>query len=264
MNEELADIKLFLLDMDGTVYLEGSPLPGAAAAIERIRQSGRKVCFLTNNSSRSAESYLEKLASMGIAAQQGEVYTSGQATTEYLTSQYPGAKVYLVGTDSLKREFASAGIRLTEDDPDVVVLGFDTTLTYQKLVKLTRFIRGGAAFIATHPDINCPAPVSYVPDVGAMLALVEASTGMRPSAVCGKPFRPMGQAVMKRFSLRAEQIAMVGDRLSTDMLFAENNGFFSVLVLSGETDEEMLAKSRVKPRAVLKSLAEVPDYFFGD
>lgn len=250
-------IKLFLLDMDGTVYLGNKLINGSVKAIERMRTSGRQICFLTNNSSKSLVDYAAKLHGMGIPVSEQEIYTSGLATIEHLNTFYSGAPVYLVGTDSLKEEFCRGGIPLTEHEPEIVVLGYDTTLTYGKLVKLTKCVKKGVRFIATHPDVNCPADDVYVPDVGSFLALVEASTGIKPSAILGKPYRYMAESIMRRFGLEASEIAMVGDRLSTDMAFAINSGFLSVLVLSGETDRAAYEKSGFQVDAVIESIDRI-------
>lgn len=254
--KSLKGIKLFLLDLDGTVYLENTLIRGALSKINEMRQKA-SVCFLTNNSSKSADAYREKLTRFGICVRKNEIYTSGQATAEYLRSERPGKSVYLVGTKLLAEEFKRYGIILTQDSPDIVVLGYDTELTYDKLVKLTRFVSLGAELIATHPDINCPAQDVYVPDVGSFLKLVEASTGKRPSVIIGKPYREMGERILKRFSLQPNEVAMIGDRLSTDIRFAVCNGFISILVLSGETTKQAAICSDIKPDIVADSIASV-------
>jgi HAD superfamily hydrolase (TIGR01450 family) len=230
---KLRNIECFLLDMDGTVHLSGAPIDGAAAAIERMRAQG-SVFFVTNNTSVSRGDYVKKLCGMGIAASEKDVYTAGNATISYLNSQHGGKRVFLLGTPALKSEFGAGGIPLDYDDPELVVIGFDTTLTYANLAAACAHIRRGIPYLCTHPDINCPVKGGYIPDVGSFVALIEKSTGKSPFIICGKPFKPMGDAIGQLTGCAPSKIAMVGDRLSTDMRFAEANGFISVLTLTGE------------------------------
>ena len=254
----LKDIKLFLLDQDGTLYLSDKPIMGAAAAVKRMRQAGAGVCFLTNNSSKSSANYLAKLTRLGFEPKQEEIYTSSLATIEYLKQHYPRKKVYLLGTKALEIEFLHHGIKVVQKSPDIVVAGYDTELTYQKLCDACVHISRGAGYIATHPDLTCPAEGGlFLPDTGSFIALINAATGRLPEAVCGKPNAPMADGIKRHFGFEAPQIAMVGDRLSTDMQFAKDFGFVSILVLSGETTEKMLKKSDIKPDLVLNSVAEL-------
>ena len=170
--KQLDNIKLYLLDMDGTVYLENTLLDKALETINYLRKKA-KIVFLTNNSSKSATSYIEKLHKLGIDITSDEIYTSGQATCEYLNKHFKNKSVYLVGTKALEDEFKEYNIPLNDTNPDLVVLGYDTTLTYEKLVKITTFINQGKTYIATHPDINCPATPYYVPDIGSFISLIE-------------------------------------------------------------------------------------------
>jgi len=256
-NNAFSRIKLFLLDMDGTVYVDGKLIDGALTALEKIRSSGRKLCFLTNNSSRSADEYIEKLFRMGIEISADEIYTSGMATVRYLKEKHPGKTVYLMGTDRLIKEFQGNGITLVERNADIVVVGYDTELTYKKLIFATDNINRGAFYICTHSDINCPSAPYYLPDVGSFIELIKKSTGRSPDIICGKPFEPMGQAVAAKFGLEPYEIAMVGDRLSTDIAFGKLNGFTSVLVLSGETTTEMHDKSDIKADIVIDSIKDL-------
>ena len=164
----LADIRLFLLDMDGTVYLGSRLLPGSLDFLRYLGETGRDHLFLTNNSSRNAQYYAQKLTKLGWPAQPGEILTSGEATALYLGGLKPAARVYLLGTPDLETEFEGHGFVLTDENPDYVVLGFDMTLTYDKLVRACDLVRGGVPFIATHPDLNCPTETGYIPDCGAM------------------------------------------------------------------------------------------------
>ena len=252
------DIKYFLLDMDGTVYLGDEVIGDMVSTLEKLRNSGKKLIYLTNNSSSSNEKYIKKLTKMGLYRDGDEVYTSGMATAEYLNEKFSGKTVYLLGTDSLKREFSESGIKLVDDiQPDICVLAYDTELTYGKLCKFTKYIKNGAYYIATHPDVNCPAPEVFVPDVGSFMALIEKSTGLKPSEIIGKPFPGMGERLKRRLNLESNNFVMVGDRLHTDIKFGNNCGFYTILVLSGESTLEDLKKYDAKPSFILQSLNDI-------
>lgn len=249
-------IKCFLLDMDGTVYLSGKAITGAAEAVERIRKNS-KALFVTNNTSRSRNDYVAKLCGMGISVTSDDIYTAGNATVDYLNLNYNGARVHVLGTANLKQEFIGGGITLCDKSPELVVIGFDTDLTYDNLSRACTFIREGVPFIATHPDFNCPIEGGYIPDVGSFLALIKASTNKEPSLVCGKPYAAIAKGIAARVGCGGKQIAMVGDRLSTDMQFAINNGFSSILVLSGEATKKDLEQSGLKVDLTLNSIADI-------
>lgn len=252
--QNLQDIKCFLLDMDGTVYLGSKAIEGAAQAIERMRKNAR-VIFLTNNTSRARSDYAVKLSNMGILASLQDIYTAGNATIDYLNKNHKGEKVFLLGTDTLKNEFSAGGITITDSQPDLVVVGFDTSLTYARLSLACDFLRKGIKLIATHPDFNCPVPGGYIPDVGSFLALIKASTNVDPIIVCGKPFAPIADGVAAMVGLPAKNIAMVGDRLLTDMNFALNNNFTPILVLSGEATRQTLQQSNLNVKYILPSIS---------
>ena len=249
----LADIRLFLLDMDGTVYLGSRLLPGSLDFLRYLGETGRDHLFLTNNSSRNADYYAQKLTKLGWPAQPGEILTSGEATALYLGGMKPSARIYLLGTPDLETEFAAHGFVLTDENPDYVVLGFDMTLTYDKLVRACDLVRGGVPFIATHPDLNCPTESGYIPDCGAMTALITASTGVTPKVI-GKPNREIIDAMFRKKPVRRDQVAMVGDRLYTDIVMGHNAGVTSVLVLSGEAKEADIPAAPVKPDHVAGGL----------
>lgn len=240
--EALARIRCFLLDMDGTIYLDNLLLPGAAEFIQTLRQQKKRFLFLTNNSSRDKQSYVDKLRSFGIAVGGEQVLTSGEATAGYLAEIHPGAKLFLLATPALAKEFRQHGFQLVakSEAPDYVVVGFDTTLTYQKLWDACDLIRAGVAYVATHPDFNCPlAGGKYMPDAGAIIAFIEGATGRRPKII-GKPHPEMAAAALAQCGAIAAEVAVVGDRLYTDIALAEAAGLSSILVLSGETKAEDL------------------------
>lgn len=255
-NGKLAATACFLFDMDGTIYLGEQLLPGAEEMLGLLDENGVPYYFLTNNSSKSRADYVKKLAGFGLTSTEENIFTSGEATAIYLKKQKLGARLYVVGTPSLENEFASHGFELTENDPDLVVLGFDTTLTYEKLWKLCDFVREGRRYIATHPDINCPTEGGFMPDIGAMMALVAASTGREPDMIVGKPNPPMVEAVMEKTGFPADQLTMVGDRLYTDMAMGQA-GMTTALVLTGETRREDAAEAPHTPDYIIEDLAEL-------
>jgi HAD superfamily hydrolase (TIGR01450 family) len=254
------NIKCFLLDLDGTLYLGGSPIDGAIELTRKIRESGRKLCCLTNNSSKSLRDYYAKIKNLGFEVNEGEIISSGIVAADYINANFKGKKIYLVGTKSLRDEFAAAGIELVEENPDVVVLGYDTETTYDKLARCCRFLRQGAAYIATHPDINCPSEHGPLPDAGSFMELIRASTGRSCDIICGKPHKIMADFITKKLGVKPEETAVVGDRLYTDILFGKNNGFKSILVYSGETDEKTHASSEIKADIAVNSVKELINY----
>ncbi|HPD02387.1 MAG TPA: HAD-IIA family hydrolase [Eubacteriales bacterium] len=255
--KDLTGIELFLLDLDGTIYIGESEIEGSFDTIRKIREAGKKVCFFTNNSSRAHTDYIDKLGRMGLSIDETEIYTSGQVTAEFLSRNFQGKRVFLLGNKKLKQEFSYYDIEVVETKPDVLVLGFDTTLTYNKLNRFCKFLASGAPYIATHPDLNCPDKIAPMPDVGAMTELIRLTVGRSPDYIMGKPYTYAGDAIMQRYNLPAEKIAMVGDRLYTDIQFAINNKFASVLVLSGETTPGMAALSPTKADFTLNSFKEI-------
>lgn len=254
---KLQDIKCYLLDMDGTFYLGNNLIPGTLDFMQLLKEKGRDYLFVTNNSSCDADFYAEKLSRMGWQSTPNDVLTSGEATAIYIKKQKPNAKVYLLGTPQLEAEFASHGFILTDNQPDYVVIGFDKSLTYQKLVTACNLIRAGVPFIATHPDINCPTEDSFIPDCGAMLALIKASTGVVPQKIIGKPNEEIVEAVLMEKKYQRSEIAMVGDRLYTDIATGKKAGITSILVMSGETTAETLKNSDIQPDYVFDNLGEL-------
>lgn len=254
--KNLTDITLFLLDMDGTVYLGDTLLPGAKEFIDLLDARGIGYLFLTNNSSKHQGQYAEKLGKFGLNIGRDKIFTSGEATAIYIGKAKPAAKIFMVGTPALEDEFKAHGFTLTDDNPDYAVLGFDTTLTYKKLWQLCDFVRAGVPYIATHPDFNCPIEGGFMPDIGAMIAFVEASTGKRPDVVVGKPYQPIIDAVVEKSGTPIGKICMVGDRLYTDIALGAA-GITTVLVLSGEGQREDLPDAPHQPDYIMAHLAEL-------
>jgi len=260
MANKLSKARCFLFDLDGTVYLGERLLPGAAEFTRHLDEVRVAYYFLTNNSSRSRADYARKLAAFGLPVPEERIISSGEATAIYLKRHHPDARLYLVGTPSLKEAFIQFDFELVETNPDLVVLGFDTTLTYEKIHKLCNFVREGLPFIATHPDINCPTETGYMPDIGAMLALVRASTGREPDVIVGKPYAPIVDAVIEKTGFAAQEIVMVGDRLYTDIALGQS-GLTTVLVLSGETRLEELDEGAFQPDFIFQDMADLFEYY---
>ena len=246
-----------LLDIDGTTLLGPDPLPGAHELVRWLRDESRPFCWLTNNTSMSRRGWLERLAAAGLDPQPNEVYTAGDATIDHLLSRDPVPRVYLVGTDDLRADFDAAAIPLDEEDPDVVVLGYDTSLTYAKLARAGLLLGQGVEFLATHPDVTCPTPDGPVPDVGSFIALFGAAYGRSPRVI-GKPEPTMLRGALGRLGVEPRQAVMVGDRLSTDMRMANDAGAASWLVLSGVTTAVADDVERAeRPQRVFPGLVEV-------
>ena len=257
----LQKIKCFLMDMDGTIYLGNQLLPGAQEWISLLREKGVAFYFLTNNSSRSRVEYAEKMQRLGLDIPEEQIFTSGEATTIYLKKTFPGSSFYVVGTQPLIQEFERSGLELAGPEADVAVLGFDTTLTYDKLWHLCDMVVAGKPYIATHPDINCPTETGFKPDIGSMIELVAASTGRRPDVIVGKPYAPIVNALADKTGFPVEEHCMIGDRLYTDIALGQW-GIATALVLSGETKTEDLADSEFKPDLVLSGIDEMAEIYW--
>ena len=253
----LRQIRCFALDLDGTLYLDDQWIDGALDFLEHIDNLGKKFVFVTNNSSKSRETYFEKLRKMGLRIGPEQLATSGDAAIDYLSREMRGKKVFLMGNKILKEDFVKEGIALDEEDPDLVVVAFDTEFDYARMVKLCGLVRRGLPFIATHPDVNCPVKTGFVPDIGAMLAYVEASTGRRPDKIIGKPNSEIVEYIMRIAGIDKAQTAMVGDRLYTDIPTGVNNGLLSVCVLSGESSLADVLEYEIQPHLVFDSVKEM-------
>lgn len=253
----LENIKAFVLDMDGTIYLGNELFPFTKDFLSRVEETGRKFYFFTNNSSKSQQAYIEKLSNMGIAISKEQMMISSHVMIRFLLEKYSGKSVYVVGTPSLLNEFRSFGIPLVEEDPDIVVLGFDTTLTYEKLSRACHFIRNGCIYYGINPDLNCPMEGgTFIPDCGSMARLVEASTGRYPEFF-GKPSKYTLNYMIQETGYRPDEIAIVGDRLYTDIAVADQSEVTSILVLSGESTLKDVENGDIKPDLIVKDLSEI-------
>lgn len=249
----LKQIKTFVLDMDGTIYLGDRLFPFTRDFLARVQAAGKDFCFFTNNSSKNREAYLQKLFRMGIVIPPEKMLISNGVILDWLLENRRGQSCYVVGTPLLQKDFRDAGIPLNDSDPDYVVLGFDTTLTYDKLAKACGFIRNGKPVYGVNPDFNCPVENGFLPDCGSIAALVKASTGVS-CEFFGKPSPHTLDYMLKHTGCRPEELAVIGDRLYTDIAVADGTDVTSILVLSGETTPDMLAESSVKPDLVVPDL----------
>jgi len=322
----LSAVKCFLLDMDGTFYLGDRLLEGSLSFLAKLAETNRSALFVTNNSSKSAAMYMQKLERMGVPAAFRNVLTSGQVAGQYALRHFPGKRAYVLGNTSLREELAGMGLtldgacsegdgytkwnKLSEGDvrsegnassegsespkggsypkgnkssegrkcsekaenhdeaenpeeavtPGYVLIGYDTTLTYNKLTRVCDLVRQGLPYIATHPDLNCPTEIGYAPDIGATTAFIEASTGRKPDVILGKPYAGIAEEALRRTGLPAEELAVVGDRLYTDIATGVNFGMTSILVLTGETGLEDLASSDIQPDMVFQRLSDMNEY----
>lgn len=255
----LKDITLFLLDMDGTVNLGYDPIDGAKDFLCTLKEQGKNFIFLTNNSSKSASDYVEKMRALGFPCERKNVFTSGMAAGMFLEENKKGSTVYVCGTASLKAELGSYKVNISETGAgaDTVLLGYDTELDYKKIRTVCDLLDGGADYYATNVDMVCPIEGGrYLPDCGSFADMFENAVKRRPRFL-GKPDRTMIDIIAKAEGVPYENIAMVGDRIYTDVKTGVNAGVTSVLVLSGETTLDDYKKSDVKADYVLSSVKDI-------
>lgn len=259
MKSCLTPIRLFCFDMDGTLYLGNRLFDFTKELLRAIRAAGRQYLFITNNSSKSVNAYVEKLGRLGIEATPEDFLTSSQATAFYLQQHHPGKRLYVAGTALLKAELFKAGFEITEDleKTECIVMGFDTELTFQKLEDVCRMLcTRDLPYLATNPDYVCPTEFGSVPDCGSVCDMIFNATGKRPFVI-GKPAPLMIQLAMKKAGVTPLETAVIGDRIYTDVQSGLNAGALSVLVLSGETTAEALKSSAVQPGLVLQNAGEL-------
>lgn len=258
--QRLASVTCFLLDMDGTFYLGDDLLDGSLAFMDALRRTGRRALFLTNNSSKDASTYVRKLRRMGVAEPFLRVYTSGQATGRYVLRAFSGKRAFLLGNELLRGELSAMGVAIDDERPDYVLVGFDTTLDYRKLTRVCDLVRAGLPYVATHPDFNCPTERGFIPDIGAIMAFIEASTGRGPDVIIGKPHAGIVEGALEIMEATPGECAMVGDRLYTDIATGVHFGMTAILVLTGEASMEDVAKSDVKPHIIVERLSNLIPY----
>ena len=263
---KISEKQLYIFDMDGTIYLGYNVFDFAIKFINDLREAGKRVLFFTNNASHSVPFYMEKLTKLGFSPKKEEIMTSGDVTKVYLQRRHAGQSVYLVGTDDLVNDFKKDGINIIDgssERADIVITSFDTTLTYQKLDDACRLVRNGAEYLSTHPDFNCPTENGFIPDSGAIAALVTASTGVLPTYF-GKPYKETIEMIAEATKYSTDEMCIFGDRLYTDIALGKSFGVTSCLVLSGETKQSDVDAAREcdKPDLIFGSLDDVDKIMF--
>ncbi len=260
----LSAAKLFIFDLDGTVYQSGQLIGEAKDTLQFLRNRGAKIVYLTNNSISTQEEYKEKLTALGILEAGDVIYSSLDCTVDFFHKYLKDKKVYAVATKAVRDYLQSQGIDLVNDtDPyqaDVVLLTYDKELTYQKIVTANELLVMGKEYIATHPDAVCPTSGISAPDAGTFIEMFKISSGREPNMILGKPYPFMANFLINTLGFSKEQTFMVGDRLYTDILFGVNSGLNTIIVLSGETTESMYKESKIRSDYVLKDINEIPKY----
>ena len=260
---ELKDKKLFLLDMDGTIYLDDSLFDGTIEFLQHINDIGGRYLFLTNNSSKGVDAYVEKLNKLGIKAEARDFLTSVDATAAFLKERY-GAdygsrKIYILGTESFRKQMMDEGFKVTtdaDDDVETLLIGFDRELTFKKLEDASILLTRDIEYFATNPDWVCPTEFGSVPDCGSMCQMLEHATGRLPHFI-GKPQPEMALMAMVKTGYKAEETILVGDRLYTDIACGVNAGIDTCFVLSGEGTLEDIEKFNINPTYILKDINEL-------
>ena len=258
-NDIFKNTKYFLIDLDGTIYLDDNMIEGADLFLDKIIESGRDFYFFTNNSANNSINCCERMKKIGYPVSEDKVIVSSHVTIDFLKRHRAGKTVYLLGNERLTYDMEKAGISLVDDNPDIVVLGLDTTLTYDKLFKASKFISTGSEYIITHPDLNCPTSSGFIPDVGSLSKVLEAATGKTP-LVMGKPTTMAVDYITNKLNCTKDEIAFVGDRLETDIEIGFYHDFPTAFVLSGISTAEDLAKSDIIPSVVAQSVKDLVEY----
>lgn len=267
--ESLKQIKCFLLDMDGTIYLGDNVINGTHEFLDILKKQNKRAMYITNNSSKATSQYVEKLSRLGISSKEEDFFTSVNALEYNLTIKKPGARLFVLGTPAFEEYLIEKGFEIVkeyykekEKTPDFVILAFDLTLTYDKLRIACDYIADGVDYWATHPDMVCPvADGRFIPDAGSFIECIYGTTGKRPSFIVGKPNPCMIQVIMEKYGYKPDEVAVIGDRLHTDIMSAVNAGVKSICVLSGETKIEDIERveEKNKPSYVFDSIKDVYD-----
>lgn len=258
----LPHLAAYLFDLDGTVYLGEEAIPGAPEAIARLRARGARVAYITNKPLSRPDEYAAKLTRLGMPTAPEEVITSANVLGDYIAEAHVGARVLLIGEAVVREELTRAGAVMVEDwrEAEVLVASWDRDLTYAKLDAGLQALRRGAIFLATNPDVVCPVgPDEFVPDCGALLAALQAMTGRDPDHMAGKPGPRLPLAALKRLGVPAADAALIGDRLSTDIICGNRAGMATIAVLTGEATEDSIATAAAEegPDYVIESVADL-------
>ncbi|MFT6910079.1 MAG: HAD superfamily hydrolase (TIGR01450 family) [Oleiphilaceae bacterium] len=253
---ELLDYQHYCFDLDGTIHVAGDPIENVIETIKKLKVLGKNVSFISNNSSKTVKNYVDFLSSLNLDVLEEDIELSFHALITYMQGENVN-NIYVLGTKALKNEFANAGFNVETEDPEYVVVGYDTELTYDKLVRACMFINRGVDILATHCDMNCPSQVGPIPDIGALLEMLKATTGGVPKRVFGKPDKEVLQSICNRKNLNITDTVMIGDRIYTDIAMAHNSNCSSILVLSGDTSRDEVESQLPKPTHILKSAADI-------
>ncbi len=260
IRDKIKNTRLFLFDMDGTLYIGNNLFPFTKELLATIREKGGKYLFITNNSSKSVEDYVKKLSFLGIDAVTDDFLTSSMATARFLKEKIGDKILYVCGTSSLKKELEANGFTVSDDieRTECVVMGFDTELTFKKLEDVCKILlsKKDIPYVATNPDYVCPTEFGSVPDCGSVCDMIFNATKRRP-VVIGKPEPTMIFLAMEKENCQKQETTVIGDRIYTDIKSGLNAGVLSLLVMSGETDEEILSSSPDKPDAVLSDCGDI-------
>ena len=261
MENCIKDTKVLMLDLDGTVYLDNDLIGDVKNTLQYFRDKGVTLVYLTNNSSKTDDEYLVKLKNLDIYKDGDIFYSSLDAGLDYLKENYKGKSIYPLAVKSVEKHIEDCGFTIS-DDADIIFMTFDRDLNYQKIVRANELMCEGRLYIATHPDATCPAKGWFVPDVGSFIKMFESSSGRVPDVIVGKPYSVMADMLLKKLGVKKEQVTMCGDRLNTDVAFGKNNGFNSVVVLTGVTTREQaeVAKKEGKVDLVLENLDLLKNY----
>ena len=255
--ESFRNLRHLIIDMDGVLYRGSEPIPGTRAFVDFLRERGIGFVLATNNATKTPQQFVDKLASMNVTVYPDEILTSALATASYLAGiAPPGTRVFVVGQDGLRIALQQAGLKLVESGAEYVVAGMDFTICYERLRDACLQIRAGATFVGTNPDLTFPSELGIVPGAGSLLAFLEAATGVKPTVI-GKPGTAMMEQALTLMSAQPATTAVLGDRLETDILAGSRAGLFTLLVLSGVTDRNLLAQSETQPDLVFDDVAHL-------
>lgn len=259
----LNNIKCFIFDLDGTLYKGETKVDKVEEVFDLLDKKNKEYYFLTNDSAKDSKKIKEKLNKFNLDVEEEKIFTSGLATIMYINEIKPKAKVFIVGTKSLEEEFEKSGFYLVRDYdeiPDYVVVGLDKELTFEKICYACHYLFNGAEYLATHPDVTCVTDNGErIPDIGAIMKMIEATTNMRPTVI-GKPEKYMMIELFKKYNLdrfKKEEILIIGDRLATDIKVGKAIGINTILVLSGDTTKDEALKSEIKADYIFDSIADI-------
>jgi len=257
VDEKLRTAKALLFDLDGTIYRGESLLPGAYALLNLAERRGKQVLFLTNNSKDSPATYREKLGRMGLHYPCDAFISAGSAACYRMNKERPGARLSVLGTPAFQRQLSEAGFLLDDEKPEALLLGLDTTLTFEKLRRFCNHVADGLPYAATHGDKRYFVEDGLMPDAGALIEYVRTAAGRGPDWIAGKPHDTMLAMAEERTGLSRRDMVMVGDSLATDIAFGRQNGVYTVLVLTGLTDRKTLERSEIRPDAVAEGIGDL-------